>query len=335
MAGPVHDAIQKFEEHLGSHDRYLLTTHVGPDGDGLGSALGLASLIRQKGKEATVVIVDPLPDKFAFMLEGFPDGTIRCYPQEVGAPDLEAYDAIVLLDCGVWTRLGPLLEAVDLDRMATVCIDHHISEEDPAELTILDETATATASLIYQMYQAYGLELGKPEATALYVSLMTETGSFRFSNTDAEVHRVVADLMETGVPPHDVYVALYENKPKSALSLVGFGLANLETRAGGKVVYTALAREAFDRYGACNEDADGLVNQILALDGAEVAVLLYERAPGVVKVSFRAKNDVDVQKLAAALGGGGHRKAAGATFEGALADAVEKVLELAVPAVGG
>lgn len=333
MAPPVDVALREFEAHLREHQRYLLTTHIGPDGDGLGSALALSALIRARGADAQVVIVDPLPERYAFMLEGFPEGTLASYPQEVDREHLAGFDAIVLMDCGVWTRLGPLLDAVDLDSKATVCFDHHISDQDPAALTILDETATATASLIYRLYQALDEPVTLPAARALYVALMTETGSFRFSNTDPEVHRVVADLMETGLKPHEVYIEIYENRAPAALRITGHGLAGFETAAEGKVVLTKLPFTLFEELGACSEDADGLVNQILALETAEVAILAYEKAPGTVKLSFRAKHDADVQVVAAQFGGGGHRKAAGATVEGAVDEVAARAVAAAVEAV--
>lgn len=333
MQDPLAEAFDAFDRHTREHRRYLLTTHVGPDGDGLGSALGLHALLAARGTESTLVIVDPLPPKFQFLLEGFPEGTLRSFPQEVGEEDLAGYDALILLDCGHFGRLGPLADAVDLEMLGTVCIDHHISEGEAADLTVLDDRACATASLIHRLYRHWDVKLEAPAARALYVSFLTETGSFRFSNTTPEVHRLVADLMDLGVAPHEVYGAIYETRPRSALGLVGYGLANLETEADGKVVYTSLDRSAFERYQAISEDADGLVNQILALDTAEVAVLLYEKAPGTVKISFRAKNDADVQKAAAAMGGGGHKKAAGATFEGSLEDARARALSLAAEAV--
>lgn len=335
MQDPLAEAFDAFERHTGEHSRYLLTTHVGPDGDGLGSALGLHSLLAARGVAATVVIVDPLPPKFEFLLEGYPAGTLKSYPQEIDAAELATYDALILLDCGHFGRLGPLQDAVDLEKLGTVCIDHHISEGEAADLTILDDQACATASLIHRLYRHWGVALAAPAARALYVSFLTETGSFRFSNTTPEVHRLVADLMELGVAPHEIYGKIYETKPRSALGLVGHGLANLETEADGKVVYTTLERAVFDRYQAISEDADGLVNQILALETAEVAVLLYEKAPGTVKISFRAKNDADVQKAAAAMGGGGHKKAAGATFMGSLEDACTQAVSLATEAVRG
>jgi phosphoesterase RecJ-like protein len=170
---------------------------------------------------------------------------------------------------------------------------------------------------------------------ALYVALMTETGSFRFSNTTPDVHRLVADLMDTGIQPHEVYSRLYENKPGSALGLTGWGLANMQVAADGKIVYTVVGREVFDRYQAVAEDADGLVNQILALETAEIAILVYDRGGGEVKVSFRAKNDADVQVLASKLGGGGHRKAAGATLRDDLDAVAKRVVGLAEAAVVG
>lgn len=333
MQDPLAEAFDAFDRHTGEHKRYLLTTHVGPDGDGLGSALGLHALLAARGVASTLVIVDPLPPKFDFLLEGFPEGTLKSYPQDVGEEELAEYDALILLDCGHFGRLGPLKDAVDLDELGTVCIDHHISEGEAADLTILDDKACATASLIARLYRHWGVELTAPAARALYVSFLTETGSFRFSNTTPEVHRLVADLMDLGIAPHEIYGSIYETKPRSALGLVGHGLAHLDTVEEGKVVFTSLERSVFERYEAISEDADGLVNQILALETAEVAVLLYEKAPGTVKISFRAKNDANVQKAAAAMGGGGHTKAAGATFEGSLEDARARALSLAAEAV--
>jgi phosphoesterase RecJ-like protein len=326
-------AIQAFEDHLSRHRHYLLGTHVGPDGDGLGSALGLHYLLAARGTESTVVIVDPLPPKFDFMLEGFPPGTLVSFPQEIGEQGLADFDAVVLLDCSEFSRLGSVGESLDLDRLGTVVIDHHLGKGLDADVVIVDRDATATATLIAQMYQEWKIPLALAPARALYVALLTETGSFRFSNTHPGVHRLVADLLEFGLAPHEVYGQLFETKPASAMGLVGYGLAHMATEAEGKVVYTVLDRATFEQYQAIPEDADGLVNQLLALETAEVALLLYEKNPGDVKISFRAKNDADVQVLAAKLGGGGHRKAAGATFQGELAEAKAVAVELAVEAV--
>jgi len=333
MTQPLDDAIRAFEDHVSRHQRYLLTTHVGPDGDGLGSALALHALLAARGTESTVVIVDPLPSKFAFMLEGYPEGALRSYPQEIDEEGLKAYDALVLLDCGHFGRLGPLEAAVDLERLGTVVIDHHLGEGTRTDVAIVDQAATATATLIHRMYEIWDVPLEAPAAQALYVAFLTETGSFRFSNTTPEVHRTVAQLLDFGLEPHRIYGALYESKPQSALGLVGHGLANLQTEEDGRLVFTALDRACFERYQAVPEDADGLVNQILALETAEVALLLYEKSDGDVKITFRSKNDADVQVVAAQLGGGGHRKAAGATFRGSLDEARLKAVELARQAV--
>lgn len=328
-------SFEALASHIDSHHDYLLTTHVGPDGDGLGSAFGLYALLSAKGKRATIVIVDPLPPKFAFLTEGFPAQALKSFPQEVGPADLKVHDALVLLDCSSFSRLGPLAEAVDMQTVSTVVIDHHLGGRQQADVAIVDEAATATASLIHELYGFFGVPVTGPAARALYVALLTETGSFRFSNTSPGVHRLVAELMEHGLEPHRIYSQLYESKPASALGLVGHGLANIAMEEDGRVVYTTLDRATFERYAAIPEDADGLVNQILALETAEVAVLLYEKAVGDVKISFRAKNDADVQTLAAELGGGGHRKAAGATFHGSLEDARTRAVELARKAVRG
>lgn len=333
MTEALTPSIRALEEHLSRHSRYLLGTHVGPDGDGLGSALALHYLLAARGTESTVVIVDPLPPKFEFLLEGFPEGALVSYPQQVGPEDLAAFDAVVLLDCSNFSRLGPVGEALDLEGLGTVVIDHHLGDGHQADVNLVDPQATATATLIRELFRVWDVPLAQAPARALYVALLTETGSFRFSNTTPLVHRTVAELLDFDLAPHEVYGQLYETKPASALGLVGHGLAHLDTEAEGKVVFTCLDRATFDRYQAIPEDADGLVNQILALETAEVAVLLYEKKPGEVKISFRSKNDADVQALAASLGGGGHRKAAGATFLGSLDEARERVLPLARQAV--
>lgn len=338
MASPLAASLEAFREHVETHRRYLLTTHVGPDGDGLGSALALAALLRAKGREAMLAIVDPLPEKYAFMLEGFPPGTLKSFPQQVGSEELRSFDTVVLLDCGELSRLGPLLGALDLARQGLVILDHHVPKGSVAgvEVLVLDEKASATANLIHALYRLMDVEIQPPAARALYVAFVTETGSFRFSNTNPELLRIVADLLEKGVRTDKVYQQLWERKPLSALGLVGHGLANLRTASGGRVVFTSLDAAAFDRYGAVPEDADGLVNQILALDGAEVAIVAYVKvSTGEIKMSFRSKNDVDVQKVAATFGGGGHRKAAGATAHGELEKVCAQAVEAASRAVEG
>ncbi|MEW6324781.1 MAG: bifunctional oligoribonuclease/PAP phosphatase NrnA [Nitrospirota bacterium] len=298
------------QEALRRHRRWLISTHVSPEGDALGSALALAHALRDLGKEALVVNRDPIPRLLDFL-------PAKGLYRQVSRVD-DGYDALVVVDCG------------DLERTAlfgerrppvVVNIDHHVTNRGFGRINWVDPDAAATAEMIADLLAGMKAPVTPDIALCLYTALMTETGSFKYSNTTPRVFRLAAELAERGVSPSWVARKIYERNTLNRLKLLGALLERLELNGDRTVAWVTIPAELFARTGTTAEDAEDFVNYPRSLEQTQVAILIRDAAPGLVKVSFRASGDVDVSAVAGQFGGGGHRKAAGCTVAGAL-DAV-------------
>jgi bifunctional oligoribonuclease and PAP phosphatase NrnA len=295
--------------------RALLFAHVYPDGDVLGSQLGLGLALRATGRTVTFACAHPVPDPFHFL---------------PGAADLQqwktgrnGFDLVITLDCPDPARLGGLLEGVRGPGTRVVNIDHHGDNRRYGDVNWVDTRAAATGEMVYDLLQAADLPLTREVAVNLYTAIVTDTGSFRYSNTTSRTLRVAAHLVELGADPAHVATAVYETRHLGGLRLLGQVLQGIETDPDGSVAWLVL-----DRTQAESPDlpeAEEFVNYPRSLRTAKVAVLFRE-LPDAVKVSLRAKGEVNVARLAARLGGGGHPNAAGVILPGNLAEAKRVVL---------
>jgi phosphoesterase RecJ-like protein len=231
-------------------------------------------------------------------------------------------------------RLGSLEEPIAGLDATVVCIDHHpFEEEGMADLFGVDVTAAATGLLVYELIRSRGARPDHTGALGLYVSLVTDTGSFRFSNSDSRAHRAAADLLELGLEPAPLYDAVYGNWSPGRMALTGRVLTDLGVHADGRVVVVPVSRALLAETGARPEEAEGLVDLARNRRGCECLVLLLERADGSVKASFRSQGRVDVRRVARSFGGGGHVYAAGARVAGTFDEAVARATEALVRAV--
>jgi phosphoesterase RecJ-like protein len=307
------------------HRRFLVTTHLFPDGDGLGSALALAAGLRRLGCEAEIVVPSPVPARYAFM---DPEGELRLWASDGGPAGLSGFDAAVVLDCGDLKRLAGLGRCLPDAGLELVCVDHHGGYTGFADVALLDPGAAATAEMIHELLlRQFGLEPDAVSARALYVALVTETGGFQYSNTTAKVLALASRLVELGADPDRLNVELNQRNPLGKLKLLGRALDTLALGAGGRMAWVALGPEAFAAAGATADDTIGLVDQPRSLDGVELALMFFEDEPCSVKMSFRSKRWLDCSLLARQFGGGGHPRAAGALLEMPLAEAVRRVTE--------
>jgi phosphoesterase RecJ-like protein len=315
----------EFKKLIDRYQHFVLSTHLNPDGDGLGSELALASLLRSLNKEATIVNPSETPKNYRFM---DPDGEICCYPGQAASRAINRGEVLILLDCGSLKRLGELGDHFKTRKVFRACIDHHLTVDDGFELAIVREEAAATAMLIFDLIVALKGNVNQKEAWALYTAIMRETGSFRFANTDSEVHRVIAQLLEHGIDTQKVYEEVYERNSPARLRFLGHLLTELELDEGGRLVWITATRALLDRYQVTEADMDGFIDYPRSLDRAELVLFFIEKE-GQVRVSFRSKGSLDVNKLANSFGGGGHKNAAGATLAGGLDEAKEQVIAAA------
>jgi phosphoesterase RecJ-like protein len=300
--------------------RFAVLTHINADGDGLGSSMGLWAFLRSRGKQARMINTDPVPANYRFL-------KLSAHVELFGSPDdgafVEGADGVFVLDNGSLSRLGSLEPHVRNARGVKVCIDHHETRDDAWDLAVIDTEASASGEIVHRILEGMGAELTLEIAEALYVSLITDTGHFRFSKTRPLTHRLAALLLERGVSPERIYQEVYERHAEGYLRLMGFALATMG-RDGG-VAWTVLDRPLLTRLGAADEDTGTIVNALLSLEGVRMAILLKELAEGEVKVSLRSKGKVDVTRIAVRHGGGGHRNAAGIVLPGPI-DAAARLL---------
>ncbi|HEX5758862.1 MAG TPA: bifunctional oligoribonuclease/PAP phosphatase NrnA [Thermoanaerobaculia bacterium] len=296
-------------------DRFLLTSHVNPDGDAIGSELGLARVLRGLGKGAVVWNRDLCPTLYR-PLPG--SERIHC-GEEPPAGFPEKFDAAVVLECPSLDRTG--LDA-HLSALPLLNIDHHLGNQHYGAVNWVDSAAPAVGEMVYRLAQGLKATLDPETATALYLTLVTDTGGFRFSNATPAAFEAAAALVREGAHPEQVSQWLYESQPLSVVRLLCEMLGTLRLHEGGRVATATLGPEMFERAGAAAGDAEGLIDVPRSIAGVEAVALVRRRPDGTHKVSLRSRGEVDVEKIARHHGGGGHRNAAGFTHGGGDTEAV-------------
>ena len=314
------EIIQQITDVIRSNSSFLITAHEGPDGDAIGSSLALASFLRKIGKDVTVHLQDSVPDLYTFL-----PATETVLPH---IPD-KHYDVSFVLDIGERKRAGK--EFCDFSRVTTtVNLDHHLSCDNFADYNLIDTNAAATGILVYRIAKAFGYDFDRETALCLYAAIITDTGSFRYSNANREAFTVAGEMIETGINPWDVAEKLYENQPQRRLELLAKCLPTLEVFKDGLAASVTITLDMYAECGADAELTDGFVNYPRSIRGVEVAIFFRQLTDSKFKVGFRSKGKVNVAAFSASLGGGGHHNAAGCTVDGTLAEvkaAVYKIVE--------
>ena len=314
---PLADLIAKY-------DRFLVTTHVRPDGDALGSEVGMVGLLRQKGKDVRAVNTSQTPPRYDYL---DPDGTLfEHFGTAVQPEDLKDREVLVILDLSSWGQLGDMAGFIRGFPGPRVVVDHHVSQDDLGAVFLKDTTAEATGSLVARAVDALGATMTPEMATGLLTAIAMDTGWFHHPSTTPTTLRTAAGLLEAGAEVDNVYRLLFERNTLGRLRMMGQSLANLRTDLDGRIAYASVSLEDFQATGAIPADTEDLVDYTVSIRGVEVGLLFIEQKRGGVKLSVRTRSGFDCAKLAANFGGGGHRAAAGATLNESLPAAVEKVL---------
>jgi bifunctional oligoribonuclease and PAP phosphatase NrnA len=301
--------------------KFAITSHLRPDGDSLGSSLGLYWLLRALDKNVEVIMRDPVPHAYQ-KLPGAKD--VRVTP----AAD-ESYDGVFVIECSDIARPGLL----NLDKQFVVNIDHHATTALFGKINWIDSTASACGEMIYNLAKALGIRVTKEIAECCYTALITDTGSFHYSNTTERTFKVASELLRTGVKPAKTAEAVFASYPWSRIQLMGAVLSTARRDSTGHVALLRHSLEMQHLAEASDEDADGFVNYPLTVGEVEAVAMLKECEPGVYRTSLRSKGEVNVAKVAEKFGGGGHRNAAGCTLRGTWEEAEEKIITLLQDAV--
>jgi phosphoesterase RecJ-like protein len=294
---------------------------MGGDGDGWGSACALAHYFGPRC-DVRLLAATPIPPRFVFLL---PAGARVSAPDAAGLAAARSAEVQVVVDASQPDRLGNFEPLYQPQR--TVVIDHHAvtSQRIEASLELIDPTAAATAELVYDILLQAGDFMTPATAAALYVGLVTDTGSFRYSNSTPHAHRVAAALIEGGADPESLYRPLFANHTRAELGTLKSAIERLQRDEAMRITWSALDASIAGEFGALDEYEE-VIDHLRNLEDTEVALLFREMNGGTVKVSFRSTGKTDVAAVARSFGGGGHEKAAGATLEGELAEVVERVL---------
>ena len=304
---------QKIGERLNRSKRVLIVSHIRPDGDAVGSVLGLGLALEAAGKAVQMVLVDGVPDALRFIVES---------DRILTAPSGD-FDTIVIVDAADFHRIGDALKGYGTP---DINIDHHVSNTLFGQLNLVESEASATSEILAERLPKWGFPISEKSAQALMTGLLTDTIGFRIPSVTPKTLRLAASLMEMGVDISDLYAKALLTRSFTAAKYWGAGLSSLQQKDGMVWCSLTLADRAEALYSG-RDDAD-LINILSGIRESEIAMIFVEQSENRVKVSWRAQPGYDVSQIAANFGGGGHRAAAGADIEGSLVEVQQKVLDL-------
>lgn len=295
---------------IAGHSTFLITSHEGPDPDAVGSTLALANYLTALGKDVTTYLCDAVPENCNFL----PLADLVLHE----LPDRD-FEVCFVLDIGEFRRAGKAITgSTRIGRFVNV--DHHLGCEDFGVHNLIDSTACATAALIYRIIKAAGHQVDYPTALCIYTAVLSDTGSFHYSNANPEAFAIAGEMIACGVKPWDVSEHLYESEPREKVTLLAQALSDLTISPSGEYASLTVTQEMYRQTGGCAELTDGFINFARKIRGVQVALLFRELKEGEFKVGFRSKGKVDVSAISAHFGGGGHRNAAGCVIKGTLAE---------------
>ncbi len=292
--------------------------HVSADGDAIGSSLALALSLKNAGKKVVVYIEEDIPTVYRFL----PGTELMSFSDSQD----EAMDLNIALDTGDVGRLATRGE-VFFKAPCTINIDHHVTNTKYALLNFVDASSASTGEIIYTLLKKLKYTIDKDIATCLYTALSTDTGGFKYSNTTAETHRIAAELLSTGIDIGELSQRIFDNTTFTKLKLTQKSIELLELLQDDKLAVVALSQEDLNSTGAKDEDCDGIVNIGRSIEGVEVSLLVKEKSNNEVRINLRSKTYVDVSEIAAAFGGGGHKRAAGCTVNGTLQEVRNQLIQ--------
>jgi len=307
--------LNKINEQIAANTSFLITSHESPDGDAVGSSLALANYLTEIGKDVTIHFSDPVPEIYRFLpLADRVTATL---------PDRD-YDICFVLDVGEFRRAGKQVGACQRIG-AFINLDHHKTCEKFGIINLIDTTAAATGLLVHRIIKAAGAEVSSAAALCIYVAVITDTGSFRYSNANQEAFAVAGETISKGVNAWDVASRLYESQPKGRLELLAKALTTLKFSDCGRFASLSVSLDMYAETGTDAELTDGFINYPRSVRGVEVAIFFRQLDAVSYKVGFRSKGAVDVSRLAEGFGGGGHHNAAGCVVHGDLESVREQV----------
>lgn len=309
---------KKVLDALRKHKSFLISTHVNPDPDALGSELSMAIYLRALGKDVHIVNEEPAPQRLAFLPQA---RQVRGYAK---SRDI-ACDAAIILDCGELDRIGKVQKLISSGTFV-VNIDHHVTNDFFGDINLVEPKASSTAEVLYALFKESGHALTKDLAFNLYVGVMTDTGSFRFENTTARTHAICADLMRFGFSVTDIYRKVYASIPYKDLKEFTKLISRFDVLYSGRVVCIELSRTILARFSKQFDLRDTIFQFLRAMHGVDVFVIFTEVGARKTRINLRSSSKFDVAKLASVFSGGGHKRASGCTIDKGMKEARQTFL---------
>lgn len=314
----------EFLRTISGYQRFLLTSHVRPDCDALGSELGMAGVLEALGKKVRIVNGHATPPNLEFI---DPQRRLETLGSGVTPSDLSDIEVLIILDTSAWAQLGSMSDVVRSTTALKLIVDHHVSQDDLGATAFKDTKSESTGRLVLEFAEHAGVKLTPEIATPLFAAMATDTGWFRFGSATGITFRAAASLVDAGARPAAIYADLFEQDTLGRVRLRGQILAHSRADLNGRLAHTFVTQADFVETGALPSDTEDVVNSLLAIRGTEVAVILVEQATGGFKISFRSRCALDCNQLAGKFGGGGHKAAAGAMIPGTLEEVQKLVLD--------
>lgn len=316
----MNDPIKEIVSAIEADESILIASHLNPDGDAIGSSLALALALRKMNKHVVVYNRDGVPYQF----DHLPGAAMitTTLDQE------KSFDSAIVVDCSELERVGNNFASM-VTTKKWINIDHHLTNEYFADISLIDKNACSTGYLIYHVIKALPVEIDKEIADNIYTTIIVDTGSFRYSNATKEAFNAAGELVSLGVSPWDISNRVYENQPLGRVKLLSRVLETLKVSNSGKVASLVVTKEMMDSTGTSHAETDGFVNYARSVEGVEVAFLVREINENEYKISYRSKGLVNVASAARLFGGGGHRNAAGCLIKGSLDEAIKAAFDAA------
>lgn len=314
--------LRQIKNRVEQGSRFLITTHIDLDGDAVGSCFSLYWALKSLEKEVFVYFRDKIPYKYRF-LPG-PAG----HQLILNTLPVDEYDNVFVLDCGDLYRVGEDYEGLKKSNAFIVNIDHHNTNSIFGDINFVDENASSTAEIMYDLFRYLVIDISHEMAVNIYTAVLTDTGSFRYDNTTNKAFSICEHMTRIGVRPSFVAEKVYESHPKERFLLLGKVLDTIEICSNGRVVIAYITREMFQATGATEEHSDGFVEYLKEIEGIDIAVLIRQLGNGRCKLSMRSKDGADVAGICRLFGGGGHKKAAGCYVDGDIEQVKKRFLEV-------
>jgi bifunctional oligoribonuclease and PAP phosphatase NrnA len=314
-----------FVDMVRRHQRFVLTTHIRPDCDALGSQMAMIYILESLGKDVITCNAFTVPRNLKFI---DPQKRVWQIGVDVQPERLRDREVLLILDTSAWAQLGAMSDVIRSFPGIKAVLDHHVSGDDLGAAEFKDVEAEATGRLVIDAADALGVAISPEIARAAFAAVATDTGWFRFSSTTSGTMRLIARLIDAGAKPDQIYKDLYENDSIGRLKIIGRTLSRAQTEFDGRLIHTYIDLEDFRITGAVASDSEDIINMTLGVDGTQVAVIFVEQETGGFKISLRSRCEIDCARLAEKFGGGGHKKAAGLFVNEPLEAAQQKVLDV-------